>query len=194
MRGGKMRVKDANKKMQRSKKAVSQLIATVLLIAFAVALGAVVMNWGRGYVEDTANTARERGDAEVKCASDVDIAIVDIDNTPQVCYNSTAGSGGSGNVSIQFIIENRKSTHIWELQARLFGDKTRVPYSQSLGGTSNLTANQAKLLSVSFNQADWGDPVELRLTPVIRVSGKDVICIQNSETVKDIKPCDEVFT
>ena len=29
------------------KKGVSPLIATVLLISFAVALGAVVMNWGR---------------------------------------------------------------------------------------------------------------------------------------------------
>ena len=65
----------------RSNKAVSPLIATVLLIAFAVALGAVVMNWGRGYVEDTANIARERSDTEVKCASDVDVSIVEIDNT-----------------------------------------------------------------------------------------------------------------
>ena len=29
-----------------SKKGVSPLIATILLIAFAVALGSVVMNWG----------------------------------------------------------------------------------------------------------------------------------------------------
>ena len=35
-----------------SKKAVSPLIATIILIAFAVALGAVVMNIGKGYVED----------------------------------------------------------------------------------------------------------------------------------------------
>ena len=31
-----------------NKKGVSPLIATVLLIAFAIALGTVIMNWGRG--------------------------------------------------------------------------------------------------------------------------------------------------
>ncbi len=181
-------------KMLRNKRAVSPLIATVLLIAFAVALGAVVMNWGRGYVEDTANTARERGDAEVKCASDVDIAFVDIDGTPQVCYNTSSYTGDGGNVSIDFIIENRKSTTVWELQARMFASDTRVPYSLSMGQRSNLTGNQAKLLNVSFEEADWGEPIELRLTPVIRVAGKDVICTQNSETATQIKPCSEVFT
>ncbi len=39
-----------NKKV--GKRGISPLIATVLLVAFAVALGAVVMNWAKG-VEDT---------------------------------------------------------------------------------------------------------------------------------------------
>jgi len=34
--------------MMRGKKALSPLIATVLLVAFAVALGAVVMSWTSG--------------------------------------------------------------------------------------------------------------------------------------------------
>ena len=34
-------------KIIKNKKGVSPLIATILLIAFAVALGAVVMSWGR---------------------------------------------------------------------------------------------------------------------------------------------------
>ena len=38
--------------MLRSKKALSPLIATVLLVAFAVALGAVVMSWTSGAPED----------------------------------------------------------------------------------------------------------------------------------------------
>lgn len=34
-----------------NKKAVSPLVATILLIVFALALGTVVMNWGKVYIE-----------------------------------------------------------------------------------------------------------------------------------------------
>jgi flagellin-like protein len=56
-----------------SKKGVSPLIATVLLISFAVALGAVVMNWaGQIGVSDACN--------------DVEISVVTLNNEQQACY------------------------------------------------------------------------------------------------------------
>jgi len=42
--------------MFRNKKAVSPLVATVILIGFAVTLGAVIMNLGRNYVEKIPET------------------------------------------------------------------------------------------------------------------------------------------
>jgi len=44
----------------KSKKGLSPLIATILLIAFAIALGAVVMSWGRGYVSEEGQAPQER--------------------------------------------------------------------------------------------------------------------------------------
>lgn len=38
-------------RVKQSKKGLSPLIATVLLIAFAVALGVMVMNWGKSAAE-----------------------------------------------------------------------------------------------------------------------------------------------
>jgi flagellin-like protein len=40
-----------NKKFLRSKKALSPLIATILLVVFALVIGTITMNWGRSYVE-----------------------------------------------------------------------------------------------------------------------------------------------
>lgn len=37
-----------------NKKAVSPLIATLLLVIFSIALGSVVMSWGKQYVESAA--------------------------------------------------------------------------------------------------------------------------------------------
>ena len=37
------------------KQAISPLVATILLLAFSIAIGAVVMSWGESYVEEKAN-------------------------------------------------------------------------------------------------------------------------------------------
>ena len=73
----------------RSKKGVSPLIATILLIAFAVALGSVVLNWGLNL--NLGKTDR-CSNVEIKTRS-IDVA--------DVCY------GGAGpNAYINFIIDN----------------------------------------------------------------------------------------
>ena len=184
------RNKKQYKRMFRSRKAVSPLIATVLLIAFAVALGAVVMNWGRGYVEDTANIARERSDIEVTCASDVDINIVSIDSVPQICYNET-GVGTEYNVS--FIIENKKSKTVETIQARLIGSATRVPFTVDLGDNANLTTNQAKLLTFAYDESVYGKPIQIKLTPFIKVGGTEVACPSSSDISANIKACGEIW-
>jgi flagellin-like protein len=183
-----MKAEERTGRIFRSRKAVSPLIATVLLIAFAVALGAVVMNWGRGYVEDTANIARERSDTEVKCASEVDIDIVEIDGTPQVCYNDTGTE-----INVSFIVENKKAKDVEEISARVIGDATRVPLIVDLGPDSNLTVNQAKYLSLKYNETDYGFPQQLKLTPTIKVGGTDVACPSSSEIATNIKSCSEIW-
>lgn len=181
-------------RMFASRRAVSPLIATVLLIAFAVALGAVVMNWGRGYVEDTANIARERSDAEVTCAAEVGVDIVEIDGLPQLCYNVT---GGSSNDTLHFIAENRKEKTIERLQVRMFGDATRVPLTFDLDTQeSNMSANEAKYMNVSFKGAasgGIGTLQQVRITPYIRAGGSTVACPSSSKTVTAIKTCDEIW-
>ena len=180
-----------NNKMRifSSRKAVSPLIATVLLIAFAVALGAVVMNWGRGYVEDTANMARERSDTEVTCTTDVALAIVEIDNVPQVCYNETV----VGEYNLSFIVENKKEKTIETIKARLIGAATRVPLIRDLGDNANMTTNTAKYLSFKYNKSEYGTPQQLQLTPYIKVGANEVGCSGNSVRETNIKPCSEVW-
>ncbi|MBI2137962.1 hypothetical protein HYU13_00075 [Candidatus Woesearchaeota archaeon] len=41
----------ASKGFFRGKRAVSPLVATLMLVIFAVAIGTVTMNWGKTYVE-----------------------------------------------------------------------------------------------------------------------------------------------
>ncbi|MFC1753049.1 archaellin/type IV pilin N-terminal domain-containing protein [Thermoproteota archaeon] len=178
----------------KNKKAVSPLIATVLLIAFAVALGAVVMNWGRGYVEDTQDFARERSDAEVVCTTDIDLNIVSIDLTEQICYNSS--DGGTNETNVSMILENVASRDINSLNIRVIGTDSKVPFTPTIANGSEeateIDAGEAKLISFLYDHDDYGLISQIAVTPVIKLSGKDVTCSGNQLRLIGIRSCSEI--
>ena len=59
----------------RKKRALSPLVATILLVAFALVIGTVTMNWGRSYVEKIKEEPEVKGVFE----SAVIISIKDVD-------------------------------------------------------------------------------------------------------------------
>lgn len=61
------------------KRGISPLIATILLIGFAIAIAAVVFTWGRGYVTETAEKEGSLSQAQLEC-NQVEIEINE-DNT-----------------------------------------------------------------------------------------------------------------
>lgn len=60
-----------------NRKAISPLIATILLVVFALVIGTITMNWGRAYVEDIEEPKEDAKPLE----SAIIISIKDI-NTP----------------------------------------------------------------------------------------------------------------
>src|SRR3989338_6050937 len=88
-----------------SKRAISPLIATVMLIAFAVALGAVVMNWGKGYIEDqgiipSGEIALESPKNQLSpCEQPVQFQVLTISGRQDICFDQV------GNV-INYGLEN----------------------------------------------------------------------------------------
>ncbi len=65
----------------KNKKGISPLIATVLLIGFAVALAAVVMTWGLDFIQETAEATEDQTKNTLVCASDLSFAISDVSTT-----------------------------------------------------------------------------------------------------------------
>jgi len=60
----------------KNKKALSPLVATLLLLAFALVIGTATMNWGRSYIEKIEEEPQEYAPLQ----SAVIISIEDIDN------------------------------------------------------------------------------------------------------------------
>jgi len=171
----------------KSKKGVSPLIATVLLIAFAVALGAVVMNWGRTYVEDTAKFAREKSDTEIMCSSDVKLSWLEIKNVKRLCYEYTTTT------KLNFTIENTGKLDIVGLAVTVVGSKDINTTSIDLK-SENMTLKRARFYrNESIEFGNLGIPSQIRIVPEIEVEGNRVSCPATA-LVEDtfIKSCSEL--
>jgi flagellin-like protein len=173
--------------MFKQKKGVSPLIATVLLIAFAVALGAVVMNWGRTYVEDTASLAREKSDTEIKCSSDVKLEFLKIKNVKKLCYEYTTTT------KLNMTIENTGKLDVVGLQITVVGAKNINTTELDLKAY-NLTLKRSRFYrneTIEFN--DLGVPQQVRIVPEIEVEGNRISCPSTALTEETfLKKCSEI--
>ncbi|MBW3017302.1 hypothetical protein KY316_02930, partial [Candidatus Woesearchaeota archaeon] len=98
-----------------NKKAVSPLIATVLLIAFAVALGAIVMNWGESFVRETQETAEEASEGRLDCTLAVDFEII----------NARYQESDGDNANVTILVRNAGDQEIAEFVAQVFTNSVR---------------------------------------------------------------------
>lgn len=61
-----------------NKKAISPLIATVLLIGFVVALAVLVTNWGLNYVKETTERTEKTTQSALDCINKLDFDITEV--------------------------------------------------------------------------------------------------------------------
>ena len=160
--------------MMNNKKAVSPLIATVLLIAFAVALGAIVMNWGRAYVEDTQSYARESSESMVKCSSNVNLkldmqkAIVDLDTSTPTNLN---------NLSLS--LDNQGGLDIPQFMVKLYDDKT--------GDGVSILYNASSFNKYTTRKFDFTNTSQFFVTNTTKIHNVTQITIIPFITITNVK-------
>jgi flagellin-like protein len=101
----------------RGRRAISPLIAAVLLVVIVVVLGAAVMNLSKNYFADSKKDVTEQSE-QIKCGKDVGMELVIIDNNYQIC-NATATD--TDMASLNFMIVNTGSIDILDAQVRMVG-------------------------------------------------------------------------
>ncbi|MBI2652438.1 hypothetical protein HYX00_03135 [Candidatus Woesearchaeota archaeon] len=157
----------------KTKKGVSPLIATILLIAFAVALGSVVMNWGLNL---------NLGKSADKCRN-VEIKIRNIDSA-EVCF------GGFGtNGYIHFIIDNAGTADISGLAVWIVGDK-----GTNLFDLDNISIKKGSLYDkkdkeVAYDFSRFGNIKQVQFIPKIKSEQATEICPKNAIKVEKIGIC-----
>ncbi len=168
----------------RNKKGVSPLIATVLLIAFAVALGAIVMSWGKSYITQTQTDVQNKGNLQMTCSEDVGINILSIAGSFDACYKDTDNTSVNG--TIKFTLKNSGSEALAGLKVQIITDKnvTLKTISKDLEPGD---IYHAASIEYPGNQSFK----ELVINPEIKVGSETKVCA-NSEITLDtsqIKTC-----
>lgn len=155
------------------KRGVSPLIATVLLIAFTVALGAVVMNWGRTYVEDTAASVKEGADKARICSQDVGVKLVEINDIKQVCYG---GSGSSG--YIDMTVFNNGNRDIEYVGVIVYGS-ANIMTNISINGTA-MNVSRPMKLNLTYSYTSYGTVRKVEIVPEVKIGGVLTRCGGNA--------------
>jgi len=169
--------KKEKRKNMKNKKAISPLIATVLLIAFAVALGAIVMNWGRTYTQEQIDTAAKRSDEEIECGLDVELAIKEVAGEPQLFYtNSTS--------NLTFMLENKGRKTINSIRVVIIGQDGEDINITDLTDSKIITGGIIKR-DVTYTDASIDQVVFI---PYLNTTGstKPTLCTRNKLEKDDI--------
>lgn len=162
--------------MLKSKKGISPLVATVLLVAFSVALGALVMSWGQEYIEEKAEFVR--GMQEVKSGCNlVSLDIIKIGNIPQVCIKE-------GN-KIQVWFDNGPDIDISNINAKVIGT-TSISVHEAILKSPLLKENAVK---IEFFFENVGIVRQVSFTPKVFLVDKDYYCSDQILNVENIPIC-----
>jgi flagellin-like protein len=136
------------------KKGVSPLIATVLLLAFAVALATVIINLDPFGMCNLKNTE-----------------ISKINDNQRVCYNNKTQE-------IELFITNGDKKNIIGFQIKASGEKNTLNIEDA---EIMINQNEEKKLSIEFPFENYGKPVGLELHPWINSSNRRIKCNLNEE-------------
>ncbi len=172
---------------RRSRNGVSPLISTVLLIAFAVALGAVVMNWGSDYVKNTAKNTGQTSDTDVKCAMEASLDLLELNGVPCLCY-----SNETNYERIEFVLINGPNVKAEAIYVTVMSNTSKLV--QGLLNES-IEIGAAKKLNVTYNKDTNGQPKQIRFVPKIKIEGviEPVICSKNPLTKEEIPTCNNLM-
>ena len=156
------------------KRGISPLVATLLLIGFSIALGAIVMSWGKGYIEEKAEFVAGVEASPLEC-SKVSIKVIDIGGQLQICRD---------NGNLKSLIENG-DVRIDNIQARIIGEDGI--YTEESILDKALPKNQAA--ETVFSVGDVGNVKQVKLTPFILISNQKEFCGDQAITLENIAAC-----
>jgi len=169
-------------KLYKTKKGVSPLVATILLIGFAIALGAVVMSYGSTYYENK-HVGGAATSSPIEQCSNVILSIYEIAGKKQICYGGTGSDG-----YINFMLDNQGNVNIEELLITIIGEKGSQEYQlRPFIGKGQLFDKRDQTTKYDFDKN--GNIFQMQIRPYIKVEDKLQVCVDRQLTIENIQQC-----
>lgn len=147
------------------KKAMSPLFSTIILIGFAIALGGIVMSWGR---EGYAPAKQDAGCGQTSLSL--------------VGYGETRGICSKENI-IYFTVQNNGETVLEGIKVSLLGDKEI--YTTMIEKQIGI----ADIVKLELEHPDIGKIEKIIFTPAFIESGEESLCPKNGFSVENVGEC-----
>ncbi len=149
------------------KDAIAPLVATLLLISFAVALGVVIMNFGRA-----------QADLQAECAIDIGLKLAEIGGEPDLCYDPD-------DKIIVFTVENGVNIPVQSLIANVIGTKK----AETTQLNSSMPKSGTFLGNIPYDKETAGKVRQVKLTPTVILYDEEQICTEKALILEKPKDC-----
>lgn len=147
------------------KRGVTPLMATILLVSFAVAVGVVVMSFGSAEVEESA-----------VCPIDIGFQFTEINGKPDFCYDGT---------QVRFTVENGINVNIEGLIVNVIG--TEKVDNHEL--TEKIGKAGSYIGKIPYDKSVNGEIRQFRISPQVSLKGVNEICQDQSLVLEEIPDC-----
>lgn len=147
---------------------MSPLIATLLLIAFAVALGIVIMSFGRAQV-----------DLEAQCTIDVGLKFSKVGGSEQFCLDKTKNQ-------LFFVIENGPNIKVEGLVVNVIGTNKVMTYDLK---DAKINKAEAYMKYIPYNPTEIGKLRQIKIIPKVNMYDEELVCQEKAIILESVKDC-----
>jgi len=148
-----------------NKRAVSPLIATVLLVMIVVSIGAAVMVVIQGISQEQIASTQAQQQL-IACGTDVEVGLFKVGTSYRICLDEPASASDQGNFSIY--LENKGLRDISDWRITIVGnnsiDDTNGGFDTS---TNDLSLDTGEIKRFEYNWTGTGAIDKIRLSPKI---------------------------
>ena len=151
-----------------NKRGISPIIATLLLISFAVAFGDVIMSFGRAQVE-----------LEAQCPINVGLKLAVVGGVEEVCYNAAKKD-------FSFTIENGVNIKVEGLIVNIIGTQKAETFELN---DAKIAKAGTYIGHVTYNSAISGTIRQVKISPKVVMYDEEQICIEKALILESVKGC-----
>ena len=151
-----------------NKRGITTLMATLLLISFAVAVGVVIMSFGRAQVEE-----------EAQCSINIGLKFSMVGGEEQFCFDRAKNQ-------LFFVIENGVNIEVDGLVVNIIGTKSAQTYTLD---DAKIEKAGTYLKYLDYDLATIGDVRQIKIVPKVNMYDEELVCQEKAIVLEKIKNC-----